>query len=598
MPELDVRAELAPLLPLPQGFAPDWDDVVRRGVPVRRVRRPLFLLAAAAVLLLAVAAVAVAASLGGFAPWLSGEPGSAVSPAEQQAFEAANLRTWAAFAPGAELRRLVSTSASGADFTLYGFRSGDDLCLRLTVSGAVTGSATRCAPERALQTTSQPAVVVSADEPFGSGGPAGADGYTSDAYQATFGIASDGVSQVVVDGDDGTHDAIVGGNAFLYVDDHPSHGARVAGVSAVSATGERVALDFMRSPYGMFDLAVPPPGTFHGPAKPQRAVSGGTVGWLERGEQPGDPVPAKLAAAATGLAEHPPPAFTTGNRWPQQPEHLVSERLLQPDPNDFVRMIVAGVSPSGAMSDPQAGICIGQVEGSGVGSSCRQASDVFAHGPLWLTIGGNGMSQYSVLSGLASDDVARIAAYLGNGDVVPVALAHNAFVARIARAQFPLRVVAYDTSGLVIAVQDFASDGMTSPAPKAARDSVRVTKRVVGPHGVTATLQEGSPAGGYRCWSIDLAGGQSQGGCTPWPSHDGLKTVGIMRDHGDAFLTGEVGAGIASVEVTYPDGSSARLDTTDGLLLAAAPDGHGVLQLRGYDGSGKEVASAGLEVAP
>jgi hypothetical protein len=598
MPELDIRAELAPLFPLPERAQPDWADVVRRSSPRRRARRPVVLVAAAAAFLLAAAAVAVAASLGGFSSWLSGQPGAPVAPAEQQEFESANLRTFTRFAPGTELRRLLTTSASGTDFTLYGFRSGDDLCLKLTASGAVSGGATRCAPEHALQTTSQPAVVVSADEPFGAGGPVGADGYASDAYQATFGIASDGVSRVVVEGDDGTHDALLGGNAFLYVDDHPSHGARVSGVSAVSGAGDRVALDFMRSPYGMFELAVPPPGTFHGPARPQRTVTGGSVGWLARGEQPGEPVPAKLASAATGLATSPPPGFTSGGRWPQEPEQLVSERLLQPDPNDFVRMIVAGVSPSGAMSDPQAGICIGELAGMGVGSTCMQLSQAFAHGPLWLTIGGSGMSQYSVLAGLASDDVSRISAYLGNGQVVPVALAHNAFVARIARAQFPLRVVAYDASGLVIGVKDFASDGMTSPAPKRARDSVRETGHVTGPHGGAATLREGTPAGGYRCWSIDLDEGQSEGGCTPWPSHDGLKTIGVLRSHGDAFLAGEVGAGIASVAVTYPDGTTRRFDGSDGLLLAALSDERGVFRLHGYDTAGKEVASAGLDVSP
>jgi hypothetical protein len=208
------------------------------------------------------------------------------------------------------------------------------------------------------------------------------------------------------------------------------------------------------------------------------------------------------------------------------------------------------------------------------------------------------MSQYSVLTGLASDDVSRISAYLGDGQVVPVALAHNAFVARIARAQFPLRVVAYDASGLVIGVQSFASDGMTSPAPKAARDSVRVTAHLVGPHGSVATLREGTPEGGYRCWSIALDDGQSEGGCTPWPSHDGLKTVGLMRSRGDAFLAGEVGAGIASVVVAYPDGATHRFDGSDGLLLAAVPEEQGVVELHGYDIAGKEVASAGLDVSP
>lgn len=586
-----IREQLEPLLPRPAG-APDWDDVLRRAIPPATRRPRAVLLAVAAAVLVVGAAAALAGTLGGFSSWLSGQPGTPVTPAEQQAFEAASLRTWSSFAPGTQLRRLLATSASGTDFTLYGFRSGDDLCLRLVLAGGVTGGTTRCAPEHDLQTDTQPAVVVSADEPFGDSG-------TSDAYLATFGIASDGVTSVTVSGDDGEHDAVLGGNAFLYVADHPARGARIHGVSAVSGAGERVSLRFESSPYGMFELAPPPPGTFHGPAKAQRVPAGGTVGWLARGEQPGQPVPAKLAADVASLAVSPPPSFTTGDRWPQKVEHVLDERLLQPDPDDFIRVVVAGVSPSGAMSDPQAGICFGVVQGSGVGSGCQQVAQVFAHGPLWLTIGGSGMSQYSVLSGLASDDVARIAAYLGNGDVVPVALKDNAFLARIPRGDFPLRVVAFDAQGLVVGVQDFASDGMTSPAPKAARDSVKQLARLVGPSGGVATLQAGTPAGGYRCWSIDLTGGESEGGCTPWPPHDdGLKTVGILKSKGDPFLAGEVTTSIASIHVTAPDGTTSTVDSSGGLVLASLPAQTGVYQLHGFDAQGKEVAAQGVKVSP
>lgn len=609
MSELDVliRAEIEPLLPLPLPASPSWADVVRRA---HGARRPRWVpLAAAAAALVAAALVAVATPIGsavagvldGFSAWLTGNPGAPVSQSEQQAFEEANARTWTHFAPGTQLRRLLTTSASGTTFTLFGFRSGDDLCLKLTLTGAQNGDATRCAPERALQTAKQPALVVSADEPFGTVGGPGDDGYTADAYQATFGIASDGVAGVIVDGDDGEHSAVIGGNAFLYVDDHPSKGARVRSVQAVSDAGARVALDFASSPYGMFDLAAPPKGTFHGPSAAARHVTAGTIGWLVRGEDRGDPVPPNLAGKSATIAVNPPPSFGP-DRWPTQKEHVLSERLIQPDPNDFARMIVVGVSPSDSMQDPEAGVCFGVLEGTGIGSTCMRLSSAFARAPLWLTVGGSGVSQYSVLAGAASDDVARIAAYLGNGDVVPVALRANVFAARVARGAYPLRVVAYDARGFVVEVQDFASDGMTSAAPAAARTSIRTRLRVTGDHGSTGTLRAGDPAGGYRCWSIAFQSGAGEGGCTPWPVKDPpLLLLGAQRSRDDFFIAGQVPETVAKVEVHFSDGHTKTVDTSDGFALMPIPATETVadsffVELRAYDETGREMAKRGLQV--
>lgn len=590
MPELDTitREHLASLLPVPEGAAPDWGDVLRRSRPARRRRMPL--LAIAAAIAVCCAAVAVA-DVGGFSSWLTGEPGTAVSQADQQAFESAASRTWASFAPSTELRQLLTTTVSGTTFTLDGFRSGDDLCLKLTLAGAQTGDATRCAPEHDLQAATQPAVVVSADESFGDHGDAA-------AYQATFGLASDGVQRIVVNGDDGTHDATVGGNAFLYVDDHPARGARVRDVTAVAQNGDRVALAFESSPYGFFDMSAPPQGVLHGPSKVQRQVTGGTIGWLARGEKPGTDVPADLADKVSMLATSPPPAFGP-HPWPTQPEQVVESRLIQPDPNDFTRIAVTGVSPSGSMTDPEAGVCFGIVGGRGISSSCARTREEFAHGPLYLTLGGSGGSQFELLSGLASDDVARIAAYLGDGEVVPVALQDNAFLARVANSKFPLRVVAYDSDGRVIEVQDFATDGLTSPAPKAAQTSVKEIAHLTGPNGGSGTLQAGDVVGGYRCWSIDFVGNGSEGGCTPWPMHDGgVTTLGLWHSKGDTFLAGEVQGSVASVRADWSNGTSTTYDTTRGFVFASAPAGADSVTLHGYDEHGKEVAQAGLHASP
>src|SRR4029079_17539144 len=93
-----------------------------------------------ALALVAVVATPLGAAIGrtfdDFSAWLTGEPGTKASDADQDGFDRANARSWTAFPPGTELRKLLVARAAGTDFTLYGFRSGESLCLRLPGQGA------------------------------------------------------------------------------------------------------------------------------------------------------------------------------------------------------------------------------------------------------------------------------------------------------------------------------------------------------------------------------------------------------------------------------------------------------------------------------
>ncbi len=156
-----IQEAFVSLDPLPLGAEGDWQDVLgrvqrpARGRP-RIARRPLQIAVAAAI---ALAVVSVATPLGaaigrsfdGFSAWVTGSPGTPASPQAQQAFEQANARSWAGFLPGTRLRKLIETTAAGSTFTLYGFRSGDALCLRLVATGPAAGSNESCAPLQALQ---------------------------------------------------------------------------------------------------------------------------------------------------------------------------------------------------------------------------------------------------------------------------------------------------------------------------------------------------------------------------------------------------------------------------------------------------------------
>ena len=121
-------------------------------------------------------------------------------------------------------------------------------------------------------------------------------------------------------------------------------------------------------------------------------------------------------------------------------------RLVQPDPADFLRVVVARTK-AGAT-------CYYEVSRGGVGGTCLPDDQLFRKLPFTPGYGYAGVgSQFIVASGIVSDDVGRLELFLGNGDVQRVALRDNAYAARIQRAKLPGRLVAYDSAGRVIGVE-------------------------------------------------------------------------------------------------------------------------------------------------
>jgi hypothetical protein len=602
-----IVSELDRMLPLPSGERASWQDVVDRAALRRRhvmSSRRLVAIAATATMAALLVAVttpvggAVVRGLDGFAAWISGEPGQPVSPAEQQAFQQANERSWSGFAPGTALRRLIETSASGTSYTLFGFRSGDQLCLRLVASGAVSVKRTRCAPLQALQTVKEPALMVAVDEPFGSTNePPNDEGYVPEAASASFGIVSDGIAKVLLHADDGTHDALVASNAFLYVADHPRVGVRVRSAQAVAGDGSSVALPFQSAPFGTMDLPQPPKGTAQGPAKVDRRVSGGTIGWLDAREPRGEPLPAELRRF---------PELVSGS--------YVFGRLIQPDPESADRM---GVTlTDGSLEKPrngEPGLCTALLAGDDPGMAvCGHFSRRFQYGPLDVLSASSGAGQFSIFSGLASDDVAQIKVFLAPGETVEVPFRDNAFIVRVARAAFPVRLVAYDDQQRVIDVHTYESDGTTNPAPWQARTSVHELFRIRAGAGHTLIVRAGDTVGGVRCMSSRVSdpvkGNSVDGGCSPWPLTDlpqgnPLTLLAAWeKDSGNnVFLSGMVPDQVASVTVTFPDGNVGKLRLEEGLAgyLVPAAELTGrrtLLVYRAYDKSGAQIAQRGERI--
>ena len=305
--ETVIRGQLSKLDPLPATLSGDWDNVLARvqwPAQTRRERlrlRPrrlalVFVLTATLFTITSVATplgATIERGFSGFSNWISGSPGTPVSPGAQQKFERQYERRWNGFPKGTQLRELLRTEVAGMTFSLRGFRSGDSFCLLFSARGHDGGGdSSSCEPISVLQQAKAPAFVISADQNFGQVGEAP---HMTMRASATFGIASDGVKDVIVSTTTGSvGHALVGSNAFLFIADHPAFGTSVSGVKAIAEDGSTAAL-----PLAVFPVGDRP---IRGPRGIERKVKGGTIGWLERHEKRGVAIPPDSQPGATFAA--------------------------------------------------------------------------------------------------------------------------------------------------------------------------------------------------------------------------------------------------------------------------------------------------------
>ncbi len=469
--EVRLREELDALLPLPDDAPMSWEDALRRAEEARAsVCRPFVTrgrataiavaLAAATLAVLALSSVggAIARGFGDFSAWLTGSPGEPASQAEQRAFDQAN-RSWLGFPDGSKLRRLIVTGAAGGTFELFGFRSGDSLCLHVIVEGISlrAGFATGCTPLTELRRAEAPAVVSLVDFPFGRQDVApNEDGYVPARVQVTFGVVADGVSGVeLTTNRSDRRDANVANNAFLAVTEHPPLGLLTREITATSEDHERHAVPFAQAVYAG-DEPSAKHGEAPGPEEVERQVDGGTIGWLSRGEERGQSI------EEAGLTERelfrPAP-------W-QMSLDVRHARVIKPDPRALAQVVIGLVHVEPAMPNPPPSmshrelLCtytIAPPRNGGAG--CMPVGRLFLGGPFNYAM--VSADQYAWLDGLASDDVVRMEAFLASGERVAVPLQDNVFRLEVARFRFPIRVVAYDSEDRVIGVRTESHDPMT-----------------------------------------------------------------------------------------------------------------------------------------
>lgn len=433
------RWQRAELVPLDEAATGELTDIGGRA----RTRRPLLLAATLAATLVALLVTplggAIARGLGDFSDWLSGAVGEPADSQSQEAFDDENARRWSGFPTGTELRTLIHRRVDGIEYTLVGFRARGELCLRLVAPGA-RAVPYSCTPVRSAERPAAAVIVVRADETIGPAiGSPDEHGYRAVTAQATFGIAADGIADVVLETDQDKRVARVENNAFLDVNPRPPLGTRVRSVTALSDKGEAAPVPFVVAPFGDYPSDAPR-GTPQGPDRVEMRLPRGHVQWITNGEPRGVPPPKRLLEET--VSHTIDPTFA---------------RAVRPDPALNAYVLVATGRMSAPFSEPRTVTCVFLFAADrGDGGGCSPPNRLFeenGHIVSWLLIP-HGGDQHSSVHGLVSDAVERLAVFFASGQRLDVPVKDNAFVVEAPRAAYPARLVAYDQDGRVIAIQD------------------------------------------------------------------------------------------------------------------------------------------------
>jgi len=570
-------------VPIRQDAQPDWNDVLARagvasaidpdGAPVAARAAPrrwwpraalafaAAVAAATAVALLTPVGGAVTRGFGGFADWLSGRPGEPAPASEQRRFEAAGERAWAQFPQRPQLRKLLHARVGSGRYTLYGFRSGNAICLRLAVAGlARTGPVLACAARSELERARDLVVPVKANVGVGWSG----DPPTSAQASVSFGFVAAGVRRVAL-GSDAQHttEATVANGAFLHIIMRRGAVVRIGIASNERGRLQRFRLAVARSDEHTGAMSRRPKG----PAQVERVVIGGSVGWFERREPRGNPLPLELRSQLE-----------------QGPRMRIGRfaRVVQPDPDDFLRLVVA--ERAGRRGE----ICTFLLTRGGIGGGCFPIERAFARAPVLASWGFSGAGQqFWIFQGVATDAVAHVKLFLANGERRQLPFRDNVVLARIPVVKMPARVVAYDRAGRVISVETIAGSAQPGPRPTG---PWRKVARVDADPGPRAVLRTAASTGGGTCLRLDLINRSSALSCYPKRFRNPVE-LQIQNTRLATFVYGRLRAEVVAVELRYRDGDRETVKPVNGLLLHPVParharDGHRITFALARDATG------------
>ena len=414
----------------------DWQDALRRGGAANR--RPLIATLAATLALVAVLAATpfgqafASNAFDRVTVWIDQLSGSAPSKGEENALREANARAAAPIPEGTALGLLVSSSLDGVHFDLLGFRDRASLCLRLRSSigegGQIMKAPATCVAEQLLVDLGKPLAVVAAADPFPRRAKPG--------LQALYGFAADGVASVKLTNEAGVHPVSVENNAFLYLyRGEPPSLPRDKLVYQSDVPARATALDANGRVLGTVQImslkrgypGTPGPTKLPGPAVVERPIESPRVGWLDRGEERGDPY-----------------------EWPQtggRGEGFPRMRMIQPSPTTSMRVLVGRLD--GSPSRP-AGYCLTNVWPLSPGPTGFGFAPIGGRsGPITLASATTVFdAQFPVFYGLVADDVDSLRLILKNGAAEAIPIVDNVFAFQASGAE-AAKLVGYDAEGRV-----------------------------------------------------------------------------------------------------------------------------------------------------
>ena len=463
MSSFNSLSEALDLLVEPIEVERDWDAILRQAAVShqpearRRIVRPHGR-AMVAVAVLVVAVLAAAAFASGladrFSAWIGGTPGRPAPASVQQAFVSRNRVALASFPAGTKLRLLLRERVSGTDFELLGFRNGDAYCLRL-VRSKLPGAPGDNQCLRADELQGHVALVANSVY-FSAGRPA-------TTITGIYGFAADQVRAVRVTRAHGQANVGVQNNVFLALQGQPAgtvqHHLPPNPVLAVAASltggrlrnvpyvieGQGILRAGKRPTVPSYFAPTRPASTPGAPVKVTAPIAHPQIGWLERRENVGAPLPGQRFLT-----------FTFG-------------RVIQPDPDDPIRIGVA-IGPAKGMTHGHAvtGTWTCQVYfrplATGAGAAgCT--SNVFQNGPI--SVGPWTESPIVHFTGLASDGIVRIEAFLSSGRHVHAAIRDNVFSVAVPQAELGGELVGYTRTGQIAGIAQLQGNAVAKPCPPA-----------------------------------------------------------------------------------------------------------------------------------
>jgi len=476
-----IKSVLVRAVPLPSDTERDWEDVLARAEVSTRsahTRRLLYSLAFAALAAVVLAATplgaVIARGFGDFSDWLNGKPGQPISSAEQKTIEREQRQlarySWASFPKGAELRRLITVTRDGIEYKLFGYRVGNEYCLRLSTPDSLLPH-TGCAPKSELSRRRKPALALYVDAPIYSREKTdpltvlrtGQKTQLVRKSSVTFGIVSDGVTSVNGLTHTSVLDGMVASGSFLIITPRHEEIGRHQAVDAVGfknkvrsilasdASGDKVKVRVagVENEYASGALMAPVPGRMA-----KRQITGIRIGWLERRESRGTPLSRLLWLNPQTFPQCGPECAAN-----LKAHEVIFSRQITPDPGGVVRVAVA-LRHDGDVCSSIAYPRQARSLGGDCMSKQALSAGSWTEGPTFhITVGGiafvSSGAQYSTEVGLVDDHVRRMTILLSSGKQIPVPIKDNAYVFEVARTDYPIRLVAFDSANRVVGVDSY-----------------------------------------------------------------------------------------------------------------------------------------------